>query len=368
MFTKLATPYRKMEVRRKLLVVGAGLTGSLTAALLQKSSPPVSISVWEKARGAGGRMSTHRHSSNPDLLVDMGAQYISRTSPRQNEDTEFEHLREEAYQDLISAGVLVPFSGKIEGERKEFVKSVTDKYVSAKGVNGIVKHFLNQSGAGISFQHHLKSVEIDPTQGGDAPSPRITCASSQGQESFDCLVLTMPVPQILSLEGNIMKAITPEIQHKLASVQYSSRYALGLFYREHFATNWSAKYFDDPVVRFACWDTAKRGCSDAGSLLLHTSVPFGLKHLEDDKEDIKAVILKRASELIPGLPDPIDSHLIRWRYSQVFQPYPGTPGCVVLSHDPLVVATGDAFSGSNFENCIRAAQVTAKTIITELKF
>ncbi len=349
-----------MEAKKRLLIVGAGLTGSLTAALLQNTLLPVAVSVWEKSRGAGGRMTSHRHPSHPDLHVDMGAQYISKTEPKLDVDQEFEQLRESVYQDLLSVGVLVPFSGQIIGEREDFVKSVTEKYVSAKGLNGIVKHFLSQSRASVSFQHQLTEVNIEPTEG-------VSCTtSSQGQQTFDCLILTIPVPQLLSLKGNLMNIVNTEVHSNFSSVKYSSRYALGLFYKEHVATAWSAKYFDDPIIRFACWDTAKRSCSDTSSLLLHTSVPFGIKHLEDDKEEMKTAIMRRASELIEGLPEPIHSHLIRWRYSQVHQPYPGLPGCVVLSHDPLVVATGDAFSGSNFENCIRAAQVTARAIATEL--
>ena len=129
---------------------------------------------------------------------------------------------------------------------------------------------------------------------------------------------------------------------------------------------WSAKYFDDPVVRFASWGLGSRNSditpSEGRSLLVHTGVPFGIEHLKDDKTAVKDLILEKLSTLIPGLPQASYSHLICWRYSQVSQVYPGTPGCVVLSHDPQVVATGDGFSGSNFENCIWAAMSTSEVI------
>jgi len=62
----------------ELLVVGAGITGSLTAALLARRCQElaVGLTVWDKARGAGGRMSTHRLPADPSMHVDMGAQYI----------------------------------------------------------------------------------------------------------------------------------------------------------------------------------------------------------------------------------------------------------------------------------------------------
>ena len=51
---------------------------------------------------------------------------------------------------------------------------------------------------------------------------------------FDGLVLTMPTPQILQQPGEIAALLeaNQDIKFKLQSVQYSSRYALGLFFDE----------------------------------------------------------------------------------------------------------------------------------------
>ena len=340
-------------MQKELLIVGAGLTGSLTAALLQQQAPnTLNVAIWEKARGSGGRMSTHRSLTHQDLCVDMGAQYLSR----RQESGECGSLKNTIYDDLLSNKVIVPFQGIIEGEKKDLIGM--QNYVAPKGLNSIVKHYLT---ADVFYQHHLSEVRFEPSNLGT----KIACTClSKHTGLFDGLILTLPVPQLFQLKGDIVEMMTQEHCSDLSSVKYSSRYALGLFYKEHISISWSAKYFDDPIIRFAAWDTAKRGCDSNGStLLLHTSVPFGIRHLETDKEEVKAIMTMRADKLIQGLPDAIHSHLVRWRYSQVSQVYPGSPGCLILSHDPLVVATGDGFSGSNFENCIRAAQITAKTVM-----
>ena len=349
-------------MNHRLLIVGAGLTGSLTATVLQRASLPITMTVWDKAKGAGGRMSTHRASDRPNLHVDMGAQYISKSK------SEDKGLKEKLYEELVSSGVLVPFSGPIQGEREDLSKNVVEKYVGPKGLSGVVKHFLAQSKACVLYGHPLKEVNIEVGASSPAQTGGICCLSDDQVEKFDTIVFTIPVPQLLQLKGNILGNVSPDTLSSLSSVKYSSRYALGLFFKEQIATDWSARYFNDPVIRFAAWDTAKRECTSYGSsLLLHTSVPFGIKHLEDDKEEVKAMMLVRLGELVQGLPPPDHTHMIRWRYSQVSQVYPGSPGCLVLSHDPLVVATGDAFSGSNFENCIRAAQITAETVETHVQ-
>ena len=64
----------------RVLIVGAGLTGALTGALLRrKLNQQIDITIWEKSRGSGGRMATNRSNSDAQAMVDIGAQYISAT-------------------------------------------------------------------------------------------------------------------------------------------------------------------------------------------------------------------------------------------------------------------------------------------------
>ena len=322
-------------------------------------------------------MSTHRYPAEPALHVDMGAQYISRFKPHpqqpkadtNRDDLESEKLREDVYSRLIAEGVIVPFAGRIEGERTE---SVLCNYVAPKGLSNIASYFLGSSRAVTYYEHRVVQVACDELTG----KSKVWCSTTNGtRTSFDCLVLTMPTPQLLELEGNLVPLTHPDTRAKLEGVRYSSRYALGLFYRgtddaplelPHGAS-WSAKYFDNPIIRYASWDARKRASRTRGqALLVHTSVPFGIKHSETDEATVRALILETLNELIPGLPPHSDSHTVHWRHSQVWRPYPGTPGCVVLSERPLVVATGDAFSESNFEGCLRAAQATTKLLTSRL--
>lgn len=71
----------KMPSPHRLLIVGAGLTGSVTASLLRRKFPKdvLNITVWEKSRGAGGRMTTNRNPSDSRCTADLGAQYVSAT-------------------------------------------------------------------------------------------------------------------------------------------------------------------------------------------------------------------------------------------------------------------------------------------------
>ena len=68
-----------MSVRPyRLLIVGAGLTAAVTSALIKQCfhGQNIEIHVWEKSRGVGGRMTSHRSSGGSG--VDLGAQYITK--------------------------------------------------------------------------------------------------------------------------------------------------------------------------------------------------------------------------------------------------------------------------------------------------
>ena len=359
--------------------MGAGATGSLLANLLSKrggvvaGTLPLELVLWDKASGGGGRMSTHRLATGQDpppkqgsgLHVDMGAQYISRFRDEAFHDKEVKQLKENVFQELTEKGVLVEFSGEIEGFPPKQDQSVVKNYVAPAGLSHVAKHLLNTSNAEVFFKHCLVRVDIDQRE------RKVNCTCTAGGNgdglkccSFDALVLTMPVPQVLGLEGGL---VPPHLESHLKEVQYSLRYALGLFFEDAtdwtWSCSWTAKYFDDPVVRFMCWDTAKYASPAKGrTLLVHTSVPFGLQFLETDKKQVEQSILEVVKRLLPDLPKPCHTHIIRWRFSQVFKPYKGTPGFVVLNENPLVVVTGDAFVHSNFEGCIEAALAVANNL------
>ena len=66
-----------MKLPLKCLVVGAGPTGAMVTCLLKRVfKESLRVHVWDKSRGIGGRMSTHRAD---DLTLDLGAQYVSAT-------------------------------------------------------------------------------------------------------------------------------------------------------------------------------------------------------------------------------------------------------------------------------------------------
>ncbi|KAJ8366146.1 hypothetical protein SKAU_G00149770 [Synaphobranchus kaupii] len=150
-------------------------------------------------------------------------------------------------------------------------------------------------------------------------------------------------------------------RQKLEAASYSSRYALALFYKagSRIDVPWAAKYIaDNPCVRFISIDDKKRNLdsTDCGpSVVVHTSVPFGVRHLEETKEEVEPLILEELQKVLPGLPQPISIRFHKWRYSQVMTAVAGCPGQMTLRSKPLLVCGGDGFTHSNFDGCVESA-------------
>jgi len=176
----------------KILLIGGGITSSLVASLLHQSKKilghersTVEISIWDKARGTGGRMSTSRSPFDSKCTVDTGAQYISCTP-------QYTTCHKMFYDELLEAGILEPLKETI-ANAKEYEPG-TQHYVVPDGMSSLVKYFFNKSGQKISFEHHLS--KIDKLDG----KWQVTTLHGKS-EVFDAVVLTMPVPQILNLTG-----------------------------------------------------------------------------------------------------------------------------------------------------------------------
>ncbi|XP_026170708.1 renalase [Mastacembelus armatus] len=329
----------------RVLIVGAGLTGSLCACLLRREMRnKVQISVWDKARGPGGRMSTTRPPDASSHSADLGAQYITATPA-------YAQAHHSLYSELLSAGVLQPLDALLEGLKQ---KEDSKNYVTPLGMNSVVKHFLSESGADLFFERHVIGLYC---RGASWEVERM----AGGSETFDAVVLTMPVPQILELQGDLRRLLSVQQKQQLDQVVYSSRFAVALFFSPDVALSfpWAARYVsDNPCIRYIAVDARKRNIDIPGcgpSLVVHTSVPFGLQHLEQDKEDIQPIVLHELHRLIPGLPQPNSIKCHKWRYSQVLTSVPDCPGHMTVLDRPLLVCGGDAFSHSNFDGCVESA-------------
>lgn len=336
------------------------------------------------AGGGGGAL--------PAPSADLGAQYFTAMENHWGQGTA--DIHKSVYAELLNSGVLRPINGSIAGDNFDYSKQKLKTedyakaqpknddelkhYVATTGSSSVVKHFLKKAtDTDVQFNQTIESISLTE----DGKSWRVSTKEG-ATGTYDGVVLTMPVPQILQLKGDIRQTIdscdSGEVKNKLEGVSYSSRYALAAWYGPEVTfgddVDWSAKYFyDDPCLRYIAIDPKKRGVQgevDGTVIVVHTSVPFGLKNLENDVEEVKKTIMKSLNERVPELKgvEPINVKCQRWRYSQVYRPFAGTPGCVVVRESPLLVLAGDAFvKMSHFDGCVDSAIAVNNVINTAVK-
>ncbi|XP_062436121.1 renalase isoform X3 [Rhea pennata] len=281
----------------RVLVVGAGLTGSACAALLRAAAPG-RLEVWDKARGAGGRMSTSRSAPDAACTADLGAQYLTLETGRAGPRRSF-------YEELLSHGILEPLTAPIKGM---VVKEGSRNYMAPQGISSVVKYYLKQSaGADVFYEHHVTQISLR--------DGKWEVSRKMGSpEQFDIVILTMPVPQILQLQGDIVNK-SPEI---------------------------------------------------GPSVVVHTSVTFGHDHLESEPDEVQQLILNHLESIVPSLPKPTSIKCQKWRYSQVTKAVPNCPGQMILHTQPLLICGGDGFTHSNFDGCIDSAVSLVEAIKSHL--
>ncbi|XP_072725524.1 renalase isoform X9 [Ciconia boyciana] len=265
----------------RVLVVGAGLTGGACAALLRGAALG-RIAVWDKARGAGGRMSTSRSARDAACTADLGAQYITL-------ETERAAPRRSFYEELLSHGILKPLTAPIEGM---VVKEGSYNYMAPQGIFSVVKYYLKQSAdADVFYEQHVTRISLR--------DGKWEVSRKMGPpEQFDIVILTMPVPQILQLQGDIVNK-SPEI---------------------------------------------------GPSVVVHTTVTFGSEHLDSDPAEVQQLILSHLERIVPSLPKPDSIKCQKWIYSQLS----------LLKHPFLVVTSGLFFCVICYlsaSNCLRAQEL-----------
>ncbi|NXX22958.1 RNLS Renalase, partial [Podargus strigoides] len=265
-------------------------------------------------------------------------------------------------EELLSHGILKPLTARIEGM---VVKEGSCNYMAPQGLSSVVKYYLNQSDADVFYEQHVTHISLR--------DGKWEVSRKMGPpEEFDIVILTIPVPQILQLQGDIVNIISESQKQQLESACYSSRYALGLFYEAgtRIDVPWAAQYItDNPCIRFISIDNKKRNIESpeiGPSVVVHTTVTFGSEHLDSDPAEVQQLILSHLERIVPSLPKPASIKCQKWRYSQVTKAVPGCLGHMILHSQPLLICGGDGFTRSNFDGCIDSAMSLAEAVKSRL--
>lgn len=323
----------------KILLIGCGLTSTITAYLLRTRIPNIHVTVWDKARGPGGRTSVRRGPNG--TFVDLGAQFITT-------DTSALSKYSEVYEQLICSKMLAPMKCKIEGLSESEGKK---HFIAPNGTNSLVKYFLKNAYVDCTrFERRVCAI---------TPKGKVTCICG-AEELFDVVIITAPAPQILQLDCPIPQIIRNELQ----KVTYSTRFTFNMFYKKPILpVEWDVKFMKDDTFRYVSIENRKRQQYDeADCVTFHSTKEFGTRYIEETKDSMFPILSSKVTELFPDWPLPETSNVHKWLYSQVTTSYINRPGCILLNESIPILAGGDCFTQSTFNGCIESAQKICETV------
>jgi renalase len=306
-------------------VVGAGMAGIACARTLLQAGHRVSL--FEKSRGFGGRMSTRRTEFGG---FDHGAQYFTVR------DSRFARV-------LLTAQALVrPWSVSTVRVLDEFGHVLASAppptephFVAVPGMSGLVNHWaqplahpeLHGHPPARTFTgtciHHIERDALHPEQwqlrAEDADGGQLVIGG------FDRVLLAVPHMQAHDLLQS--SGLAPELRQSITAVQVAPCWTLMVAFPNamqpglaHLGPQWNAARSTHHRISWLARENSKPGRERIERWTIQASPAWSYKHLEDDAERVKAKLLKGFAEITGIRATPPHAVVHRWRYAQTQTP------------------------------------------------
>ena len=322
---------------QSIAVIGAGMAGiTLARALSEKAR----VTVFEKSRGPGGRMSARRMD---DYRLDHGAQFFTVRSAG------FQRLVEE----LVAAGIVGEWQGKVvtlDSQRQSFKREWFEPhYVGIPAMNTPLRSLAKN--LTVHYQHTITALQQKDSKW------TLKDAEANSHGCFDWVVCTPPAPQVLTL--------LPEIFEPFQAVQdvvYSPCFALWLTTPSPVDLNFSAAVVRNSPIAWIAEQGRKQGTTPTRSLLVHSDNEWARSHLEGDLEGVGKEMLLALGNFIE-LPEPekCQVELHRWRFARVEST---AEQDFILDAEQKLAACGDWCLGSRVEDAFLSANKLAERLQT----
>ena len=271
-------------------VIGAGISGLTCAQILQDQG--LKVTVFDKARGPGGRTSTRISRHEPSWVFDHGAPAFSTMDKRFR-------LRLLAWQQASVVDRWMPRSARwIE---QQFIESEQPQplWVGAPKMSSIAEHLSKD----LDLRSQTQISELQQTSRWNLFSE----SESLGQ--FDQIVLTCPAPQSRALLPLHLRALIP-------TTQQLPQWALLLEFTRAVGLPWDHIRFNHPVLSTLVRESSKPHRIPGNRWTVLTNTSWAENHIELSREAAGEEILKALREVLGELPAVLQSQCHRWRFSR----------------------------------------------------
>jgi len=322
---------------KKIAVLGAGLSGAAAAATLTQQG--YQVTVFDKGRAAGGRMSSKRPEQG---YLDMGAQYFTARS---------EVFKQQVKLWLHAGQVeLWPCKTALLSNDEGFISLKTSedtqaRFIGIPSMQSPVKALLD----GITLVNSCRIQKLDNQQ----QSWTLSNDKGLSYTGFDAVILTLPPVQAQQL---LAHSALPELFDNADDV-LEPCWAVAM-HTDAMPTQ-DAIFCQHPKLRFISQQQHKRGRSPC--YILHFNAAFSAQHLHEPEGFwfAEATAILRQELNIQQDITPLVAH--RWLYASQNDQI-AAPGLIALP-DRQLWAGGDWSYGGRVENAYLAGLHLAQAVI-----
>jgi renalase len=309
----------------RVAIIGAGISGLTLANNLSNCAR---ITVFEKARGVGGRMSTRY--ADP-FYFDHGTQFFTaRTKPFQK-----------FLAPMIESGLVAPWVGKVITIHED--RSIHDRlwfephYVAVPNMNSLCKAMAE--GVPITL-----GTEVAPLQQKASDGWHLMDKAGKALGVYDWVISTAPPVQTQRLFATHLADDNP-----LPPTRLLGCYTLMLGWNRPWSKPWMAAKIHASPLEWIAVNSTKPGRNAAvTSLVVHSSNLWAEAHIDDDMNEAET-FLRAEFESVSGIEtqdaDYVSCH--RWRYALVEEPQASSP---FIDTSMGLASSGDWCSASRIED------------------
>lgn len=326
----------------QVAIIGAGIAGIACARTLAQAG--MHVTVFEKSRGCGGRMSTRR---SPFGDFDHGAQYFTMRDPR------FEAAL------ATTAGTIKRWSANTVRvmDANGQVLATTGRpndahWVPVPGMNALVKAWATplQDGSipGCDVKLQTRVTQLEKVHGKWC----LQVENGEQQQGFDHVVLAIPSAQAQTLLAD--SGLMPDWQSKIADVLVDPCWTLMLAYPQasqpglsHLGPHWNVARSTHHRISWVARESSKPGRSAIERWTVQASPQWSQEHVDDAPDRVIAKLTKAFGEITGIRVTPSHAEVHRWLYAQTRRPL-GQP----FLHDATqqVSVCGDWCLGNRVES------------------
>jgi hypothetical protein len=331
-----SVPHRD-PAKTGVAVVGAGISGLICARTLAERG--LRVQVFEKARGAGGRMSTRRAGA---WRFDHGAQYFTVRDPRFRAST----------AGWRRDGLVAPWTGRVavlDDGVKETKVGDTERLVAVPGMSALCSHLAQD----LDVRYETRIDVLERT------ADRWRLRSSDGLDlgDFDAVVVSAPAPQTAALLGDA----APELAARAAAVRMSPCWAAMAAFSEPLRLDFGGAFVHRSPLAWVARNASKPGRPEGEAWVLHGSPEWSQSNLELEPDLAAARLLEAfAAAVGGGCPDPVHLAAHRWRFALPAAPL--VEPCLVDSELRLA-ACGDWCGGPRVEGAFLSGLAAAEWLL-----